>query len=80
MTVLLNNTNDKIPAYLLKFFKNFINECMFAPLNYFFKFEVSRLNFNSFGQMVRTNECKKTMLIVNFLFVRILLFELMLQP
>lgn len=79
-TLLKNLIEESVPKKLLVFLGKISHDRQIPPQNFFFLYELERLNFDSFARFKFMNKYVIQMISMGFIFIRILLYEIILQP
>eukprot|EP01017_Pseudomicrothorax_dubius_P007931 TRINITY_DN12553_c0_g1_i1.p1 TRINITY_DN12553_c0_g1~~TRINITY_DN12553_c0_g1_i1.p1 ORF type:complete len:266 (-),score=49.33 TRINITY_DN12553_c0_g1_i1:2-799(-) len=78
--ILIDKTGPQhLPGSLLEFLAMIANNKCFPPQDFLFEFEVSRLNFNTFGTYKDMTPMKSKMIIGCFVYIRVLLAQIILH-
>ena len=73
------STTELMTKPFLEFLERVSKNRYYPPQNYLFNFELSRLQFNSFGALKCQNSIKQLMIMAFFIFIRIVIHRLILR-
>ena len=74
-----DTTAEKLPEPLLLFLNGVTTPGTFVPDNWLTPFQLNRLDVDNYGAIIAIDENQTRMIAANFMFVRITLFEVLLQ-
>jgi hypothetical protein len=65
---------------LLSFLANISQNFQFPPQNFFFPFEINRIEFTAFGALKNQTKTRMKLTIANFLLIRVIGFTILYSP